>query len=467
MRNFINRVKELEFLNKKFNSKQAELIILYGRRRIGKTELVLKFCENKEHMYFMGRLESKEDTLKRFNNLLIEKFNDKKLLNSPLHNWDSIFDYINEKSKKRIVLVIDEFPFIADRSPEIISIIQDNWDSKLKDSNIMMILLGSSISMMEKYALDYKSPLYGRRTGQWKIDKMSINHLKDFFPNYNMEDILKIYSCLDSIPGYLTKFSHDKSPYDNIEEKMFTKGEFLYEEIEVLLREEFRDPSNYMSILSSVAGGLTTFNDIYNRTNLDKSLLSKYLNVLENLGIVEKIVPITESYKSKLKAKGALYSLKDNFFNFWFRFVYLNKQELEKGNSKLILNNIKNEIEGYVSRKFEDFAIELLSIADIKEFNKIGKWWDKEKEIDIVALNDSKKEIIFGECKWQNNVETMKLLNELKENANRIKWNLNKRKEVYMLFAKSFNKKVKEFEGNEVYCFDLEDMGRILNIKNL
>jgi len=466
MRNFINRTRELEFLNKKFNSKQAELIILYGRRRIGKTELVLKFCENKEYLYFMGRLESKEDTIKRFNNLLIEKFNDKKLLNSKLQNWDSIFDYITEKSEKRIILMIDEFPFIADRFPEIISIIQDKWDSKLKDSNIMMILLGSSISMMEKYTLDYKSPLYGRRTGQWKIDKMGINHLKEFFPNYKIDNIIRIYSCLDTIPGYLTKFLYDKSPYDNIREKMFSKGEFLYEEIEILLREEFRDPSNYMSILSSIAGGLTTFNDIYNKTNLDKSLLSKYLSVLENLGIIEKIVPVTESYKSKLKAKGALYSLKDNFFDFWFRFVYLNKQELEKENSELVLKNIKNEIEQYVSKKFENFAVELLSIANVKEFNKIGRWWDKEREIDIVALNDSKKEIILGECKWQDNVETMKLLNDLKEKAKYVKWNINKRKDIYILFAKSFDKKVKEFEGNEVYCFDLKDMTNMLEIKN-
>jgi len=182
MSRFINRKKELKFLEQKYKSGKAELIILYGRRRIGKTELVLKFCENKNLFYFMGRLESKEDTIKRFNNLLVEKFHDSTLLNNPLSNLDAVFDYILEKSSERMVFVLDELPFLVDRFPEVISILQDKWDSKLKKSKLMLILLGSSVGMMEKHALDYKSPLYGRRTGQWKLNKFNIAHLKEFFP---------------------------------------------------------------------------------------------------------------------------------------------------------------------------------------------------------------------------------------------------------------------------------------------
>src|SRR3989344_887769 len=300
---FINRTKEIKCLEEKFKSKEAQLIVLYGRRRIGKTELILKFCKDKKFIYFLGRLESKEDTIKRFNNLLIEIFEDKKLLNYPLPNWDAILDYIAEKIEKRIILVFDEFPFLVERFPEIVSVLQDKWDGKLKDSKIMIILSGSSIVMMEKYALDYKSPLYGRRTVQWKVDKMDIVHLKEFFPHYHIEDLIMIYGCLDTIPGYLSKFSSEKSLDENVAERMLSKGEFLYEEVEILLREELRDPSNYMSILSSIAGGTTTFNEINNRTSLDKSLLSKYLSILESLGIVEREIPVTETYKSKLKAK--------------------------------------------------------------------------------------------------------------------------------------------------------------------
>jgi hypothetical protein len=452
---FINRKEELTFLEKKYKSKNAELIILYGRRRIGKTELLSKFCEDKRAMYFLGRLESREDTIKRFNNLFIEAFKDNKLLSNPLQNFDNIFDYLPERSTKRATLIIDEFPFIIERFPEMISILQDKWDSKLKNSQIMIILCGSSISMMEKYAINYQSPLYGRRTGQWKLEKLRVFYLLDFFPNYSPKEIIELYSCLDSIPGYLVKFSKDKSLEKNIKEKVLSKGEFLYEEIEVLLREEFRDPSNYMSILSVVSGGLTTFNDIHNRTHLDKSLLSKYLYVLENLGIVEKKIPITESYKSKLKSKGAIYSVKDNFFSFWFRFVYLKKQELEKGNLAVF---DRKEFNDYVSLKFEKFIMELIPYLNIIKSGHFGSWWHKDKEIDVVGLNEH-KEILFAECKWQDKVDAEKVLVELKEKSRYVDWNNEKRKEKYAVFAKSFSKKVRQ---KDVYLFDLKDIEKAL-----
>ena len=225
MMKFVNRKDEIEFLERKFKSREAELIILYGRRRIGKTELILNFCKNKDSAYFIGRLESREDTIKRFNNLLIEKFNDKKILNLPLTNWDVIFEYIAENVKKKSIFVFDEFPFMAERFPEIISILQDKWDFFLKKNpNVMIILCGSSIGMMEKYTLDYNSALYGRRTGQWKIEKMSIVYLNDFFPNYDGEDLIRLYSCLDTIPGYLTKCSNEKDFFENIKEKILSKG---------------------------------------------------------------------------------------------------------------------------------------------------------------------------------------------------------------------------------------------------
>ena len=459
---FINRVKELRFLEQRYNSGVAELVILYGRRRIGKTELVLKFCEKKDYFYFMGRLESREDTIKRFNNLIIEKFNDSSLLNNPLSSIESVFDYLAEKSKKRIVLVFDEFPFLVDRFPEVNSILQDKWDFKFKKSKAMFILLGSSVGMMEKYALDYKSPLYGRRTGQWKLDKFNISHLKEFFPKYSQEELIYVYSSVDSIPGYLNIFDKNKSALDNIKTKILSKGEFLYEEVEILLREELRDPSNYMSILSSVAGGLNTFSEISHKTNLDKSMLSKYLGVLENLNVVAREMPLTDGSKSKLKSKNSLYVIKDNFYDFWFKFVYLNKQEIEKGNEN-ILGKIKRDFEQYVSFKFENYCKEFLEDVFFEKYHSFGKWWHKDKEIDIVALNEEKKEILFGECKWQENVDALRLFSKLKEKAKFVDWNKDKRKETFVLFAKSFKSKPK-IDG--LLLFDLKDLGKSLGKEN-
>ena len=252
---FINRTRELEFLQRKYNSKEAELIIIYGRRRIGKTELLNEFAKDKRVLFFLGRAESKEDTLRRINLMVMEFFNDISLARSPVSNWDDFFHYMAENSKDRVVLVFDEFPFIVDKFPEILSVLQDNWDSRLINTKLMLVLCGSSISMMEKYTLDYKSPIYGRRTGQWMVDRLDLVHLKELFPKYTFEDLLTVYSVIDTIPGYVAKFDSDLPIWKNIETKILAKGEFLYEEVEILLREEFRDPSNYMSILSAVAGG--------------------------------------------------------------------------------------------------------------------------------------------------------------------------------------------------------------------
>jgi uncharacterized protein len=457
MSRFINRVKELKFLEMRHKSSVAELLILYGRRRVGKTELVLNFCEKKDYFYFMGRLESREDTIKRFNNLLIEKFNDSSLLNNPLSNIGAVFDYLAEKvSDKRVILVFDEFPFLVDRFPEIISILQDKWDFKFKKSKAMFILLGSSVGMMEKYALDYKSPLYGRRTGQWKLDKFNISHLKKFFPKYSQEELIYVYSSIDSIPGYLNIFDGNKSALDNINTKILSKGEFLYEEVEILLREELRDPSNYMSILSSIAGGLNTFNGISQKTNLDKSMLSKYLGVLETLNIITREMPLTSGLKSKLKSKNSLYVIKDNFYDFWFKFVYLNKQEIEKG-AENVLGKIKRDFDQYVSFKFENYCKEFLENQFYEKYTSFGKWWHKDKEIDVLAFNEEKKEVLFGECKWKENVSALSVLNELKEKSKFVDWNNDKRKETFVVFAKSFKSKPK-IKG--VLLYDLKDLGK-------
>ncbi|HIQ49588.1 MAG TPA: ATP-binding protein, partial [Nanoarchaeota archaeon] len=465
MSRFIDRKEELNFLERKYKSNEAELLILYGRRRIGKTELLLEFLKNKKGIYFLGRLEAREQTIRRFNNILAEFFKDFELIKNPLNTWDSLFDYIAEKAKEKIIVVFDEFPLIIEKFPEIISILQDKWDNKLKHSKIKLILCGSSIGMMEKYTLSYKSPLYGRRTGQWMVDKIQIKYLPEFFPSYSLEDLILVFSCLDTIPGYLVKFDPNKNVWENIKEKILTKGEFLYEEVEILLREEFRDLSNYLTILSAIASGANKFNEIHNLTLLDKSLLSKYLYVLEELKIIEREYPIIVSAKKQIKRKGFLYILKDNFFDFWLRYVYTNKQELERGEVDLVLEKIKKEINSYIGRKFEYFVKEFLIETKIFPFTKIGKWWHKDKEIDIVALNEQSKEILFAECKWQNKVNAKKICKELAEKSQYVQWHNEQRKESFAIFAKSFSKKITEFQGRKVYCFDLKDLEKMINTK--
>ena len=455
MRKFIDREQELEFLTKKYQSGEAELIVLYGRRRIGKTELLLRFAQDRPVIYFLGRMESGPETIRRFNRLLAERFEDRTLLDVPLPGWDAILEYMAKRMESRAVVILDEFPFIVDRFPEIVSILQDKWDSMLGKTKMMLVLTGSSVGMMEKHALSYKSPLYGRRTGQWQLAPMPLRCLREFFPSYSIEDLFRVYATLDAIPGYLAKFSPDKEIWENIEEKVLSKGEFLYEEVEMLMREELRDPSNYMSILSAIAGGATALNEIRNRTQLDKSLLSKYIFTLMNLGIVERRIPVTESYKGRLGAKGAIYFLKDNFIDFWFRFVYLNKQRLEAGETDSVLDDIKREFNRYISIKFEDIVSTLVPYLHVIDATRIGRWWHKDREIDVVALDERNKEVLFCECKWEENVDAEKILEHLRTTAAHVDWHRKKRKEHYAIFARSFERKV---DG----CFDMNDIENLI-----
>jgi len=453
---FIDREEELAFLERKFASAEAELLIIYGRRRVGKTELLLHFSKDLQRLYFLGRLESRADTLKRLNDLLVERFADAALLRSPVRSWEAFLDYLGGKAAERLLVIIDEFPFVASKFPEATSVFQDRWDSVLKDTRIMLALSGSSVGMMEKHALSKKSPLYGRRTGQWNVRPMPVRSLREFLPDYKPEDLVRVFSVLDTIPAYLAKFSPGAGLGQNIRDKVLSKGEYLYEEVEILLREEFRDPSNYMSILSAIAGGATTFNGIFNRTQLDKSLLSKYIYVLDRLGIIERVVPVTETFKRRLGARGALHFLKDNFFDFWFRFVYLNKPALEAGQTAEVWAQIDRELEQYVSCKFERFVASLVPALGIVPVSRSGRWWSGNKEIDHLALDEKGAQALFCECKWSDGVDAAAVLNGLRQAAGEVDWHRNDRKDHFAIFARGFSRRA---EG--AHCYDILDIMRL------
>ncbi len=464
---FVNRDSELDFLEKHYNSKEAEMIVIYGRRRIGKTELIQKFLENKRAIYFFGRQESASDFWKRINLHLTKCFNDFSLIEQPVNTFDLFFDYLYRKTKdERIIFVFDEFPFIFERFPEAISALQDYWDRCFKDSGLFMILCGSSISMMENKVLSSKSPLYGRRTGQWNVKPFSVFDLKKMFTRYNMKEIIELYGLLDGIPGYVVKFDDKEKIPVNIKKRILSKGEFLYEEIENLLREEFRDVSNYMSIIKSIAGGYTTFNEIYVNTNFDKSLISKYLFILENLHIVIKEFPVLFKANDRLKGRGH-YILSDNFFNFWFKFIWPNKECIEEGRTEDAYKIIEKDFNSYMGFVFEKAARQLIIRDKPFNFTKIGRQWGKipklpkgqnTYEIDFVALDEDSKSIGFFECKWKDLSfkQSLKILEDLKQKAKYVRWGDDSRAEKFGLIAKRIEGKDK-LRAEGFLVFDLAD----------
>jgi AAA+ ATPase superfamily predicted ATPase len=352
------------------------------------------------------------------------------------------------------VIIIDEFQNLIRENKNILSIFQSIVDLILKNSKVKLVLVGSSVSMITSRVLSYKSPLYGRRTGSMEIKPVSFFNLKEFFPQFNAEQLMEIYGFADGIPFYLVKIG--KNFWSWLEEELKKKDSFLRDEVDFIMRYEFEDASTYKLILEAIAFGKTKVNEIKDYIKVKRTDISPYLKNLLEVKMIKRIVPITEKEKSRF----GRYYLSDNFLKFWFRYIYPNLSSIEEG--IFDASTIKKDYNAYLGEVFEEVCKEFLICNREKffPFTKIGKWWYKDKEIDIVALNEQSKQILFCECKWKEEVDVSDILRELKEKAKNVEWQKNERLEYYAIFAKSFKKKAEEAN---VFLFELNDIERCLN----
>jgi AAA+ ATPase superfamily predicted ATPase len=439
---FVTRKLELQFLNEKWDTDQAQLIVLYGKRRVGKTELSVQFIKDKPHIYFLCERLAVSYQLKKFTETVAEYFKDEFLPADGFRDWETALKYLAHKNE-RIVLVIDEFPYLADSDKSIPSAFQKAWDLYLKDSRVYLILLGSSISMMEKTVLSYKAPLYGRRTGQFLIKPFGFKELKEFFPSKSFEEILSVYSVVGGAPQYLNKFQ-GKNYLDAIEKEILRKGEPLYEEVEFLLREELKEPRNYFAILLAISLGKHKLSEIINETGFDKGIVSRYLSILDSIQITKKEIPVTE--KVPEKSRKGIYRIDDNFVRFWFRFVFRNRSLLEENRIDKVILEVREAMPSLLAENYERIACEVFMdvlIAGRDEAYPLagleycGRWWNKTGEIDLVAINSRTNEIIFGEVKWSNKPVGTNIYEELKRTSQAVDWGKQDRKEYFVLFSKS------------------------------
>lgn len=441
----IDRKAEIDLLNKIYKKEKAELILLYGRRRVGKTRLLKEFIKDKNSFYFIG--DASADILTTFERVIKDRF-------VRFTNWDDFFDFIEMESKNRVVIVLDEFQYLYKVNKAWPTILQRRWED-LKDTKVMIILCGSIISSIYKIAMGYGSALYGRKTHEIEISQLSFFDAKDFMPKYNLEDFVYIYTILGGIPRYLEEMDDEKKLWENIKDNLANKNCFLYREPLNLFYEEFKNPSVYLSIIHALSEGRKKFSEVSTQGGIVTGKLSKYLNVLERVKIIEKIVPITEK---KERTRNTQYVLSDNFIKFWFAFIYPDRALIELDETPLLVKKIKKELNTFVGQAFEGMCKQFLVHKKPIAFTKIGNWWHKEREIDLVVLNEDKKQIAFFECKWKTlgYNQSLKILQELKEKTPHVKWLNKQRKERYGLIAKKIeNKKDLQKEGFLVY--DLDD----------
>ncbi|MFH1073269.1 MAG: ATP-binding protein [Nanoarchaeota archaeon] len=394
---FKNRKKELHTLEELYRGKKAKLIVLYGRRRVGKTSLVRELLQKHAGIYFLARQETDAENLKRFSAAISDFFHDPVVSASPFQNWDAVFLYLNGKlAQERFIIAMDEFPYLVKANKALPSILQDNWDNRFLQNNAFIILCGSSISMMER-TLGYQSPLYGRRTEQMLVEPLRFTDACEFFTGIGMEKKIEYYALLGGTPAYLLEFDYQKSIEENIVQNVLQSTKFLFQDALFVLREELEEPRYYFTILRSIANGKTSLNEIVNETGLDRSLVSKYLAVLMDIHLVRRLI----SFGDKKKSRKGLYKIQDPFFKFWFRFVYENEEYIEQGKQEqLFKEKILPFFNRYVGEVFEDISFQFVSQHSLFKGFLFSTWWKKEDEIDIVGKSQDKT--IFIEAKWRS-----------------------------------------------------------------
>lgn len=466
----MGRDREIKKLHTLYQDEGFQFVVIYGRRRVGKTMLINEFLKGKRSAYYMAVEGTAKENLTGISKaLLTEGASD--FYMPEFSDFESLLLYIdhlckNSDGQERLVIAIDEFPYLAASYPAISSMLQSHIDQCWKNSNLFLILCGSSMSFMEEQVLGYKSPLYGRRTAQFKLHPFSYFEAKEMLSEFSTEEQAVLYGVTGGIPEYLSRIRSNQSMDDNIKELFFDESGRLFDEPGNLLKQELQDPSSYHSIITAIAGGASRLNEIATKTGLASSGCSAQIQSLITLGIIKKETPLTEGIKSRK----TLYTLEDFMFLFWYRFVRPNLSGIMRGIGETIYEvSVKPQISHFMGYIFEEICKQYLYLPQIYmtlpfPAGEFARWWrnnpkkKRQEEIDLMAENGL--EAIFGECKWRNELADVDILETLQERSGLFHY----QKQSYMIFSKTgFTEKLKlrEKEEENVRLISFEDMNQL------
>ena len=460
---FYGREKELKELNDRYNSDHFECVIIYGRRRVGKTALINEFCKDKPTVFFSALRSTSADNLAALSKAVFET-NNPDAISAPVYRgFDEVFAEITRMSEReRLVFVIDEYPYLAKAEKSVSSRLQHLIDRVWQNGRLFLILCGSSMSFMERQVLGRESPLFGRRTGQIKMQAMTYDEIAVFTPTLSCEQQALIYGITGGIPHYINKLDVKDNVDNALKRNFFNRSAYLFEEPENLLKQELREPTTYNSIITAIAGGASKMSEISTKCQIASDVCAKYLKVLISLGIVRKETPVTEK-----PGKKTIYRLNDNFFTFWYRFVppYLSAIEADRV-EHIYDAAIKSELADYMGLVFEQMCRTYLIKHDDRLpflLSYVGRWWgndkneQKEVEIDLVGVPVKGKEYLICSCKYRNTAVGIDELERMKDYA---KVFGKGSKYYYYVFSKGgFTKGLKDAaERGEVTLVTLEEM---------
>lgn len=462
---FIGRERELNALDNLYKSDKFEFAVIYGRRRVGKTALINQFISDKKAIYFMGVESNAKQNLENFSKSIMEFANGIETESSFL-SFQAAFEYVFKLAEKeRIILAIDEYPYVARSSESLASTLQLLIDKYKDTSKLMLILCGSSMSYMEDHVLAYKAPLYGRRTAQIKLQPFSFEETCIYFKNLSDEDKALIYGIAGGTPQYLLQMSDKLSIEDNIKNTYLNPMSFLYEEPVNLLKQEVREPAIYTAIITAIATGSSRMSEISSKVGENTNVCTNYIKNLINLGIVQRETPYGEKSSRK-----SIYYIEDNMFRFWYRFVPDNNSIIARGAANLAYKRIEPQLSDYMGKIFEEICKQYLWKLLISgncpiEFKSLGRWWGndpKEKsqaEIDIMGEQD-KNTALFAECKWINEKVDLSVLETLIKHSELFHY----KTKYYYLFSKSGFTKGCIDKANEMGNVNLVEYVNVISI---
>ena len=440
MEKFVDREEEMMTLQSEYERPGSSLVILYGRRRVGKTALISEFIKGKNALFFLASEESEAQNRTAFKEKAADFTGNELLRQFDAKSWDILFQTIMQTPfQEKPIIVIDEFQYIGKSNPAFPSIFQRIWEEQLKDRSVMVILCGSLISMMESQTLSYSSPLYGRRTAQIRLKQIPFRYYHEFFPDKSPRELVEYYSVTGGVPKYIELFSESDDIYHAIQKNILNRSGYLYDEPHFLLQQEVSEIGNYFSVIRAIAAGNSKLSAISTVLEVKSTSLTKYLKTLIDLDILEREVPVTE--ENPEKSKKGLYKIKNNYLRFWFAFIYPNMSFIESGNSAIVLDKIrKSMVSGHTAFVYEDVCREQMWKLNANgawpfHFSKLGRWWDSRNEIDIAAIDPDGSNLILGECKfWQEPVGS-NILYALEQKAATVEWRKDRRHTWLILFS--------------------------------
>lgn len=457
MDDFVNRTDELDRLHRLFESESAELGVVYGRRRLGKTRLVKKALEGRENaVFYQARQKTRELQLEQFVDAATATFPG---IEDIRPDWERLFRYLGERDA---TVVLDEFPYLIEQDESLPSVLQALFDHEFADAAPTFVLVGSSISMMEEATLLGDSPLYGRTSLTLDVRELSFDAATAFLPDdATADDAVRAWSVFGGVPYYLEELDDDRSLGENVQRTVLTRHGSLHNEPEYVLRMELTEPTRYFSILEAIAGGATSRNEIAGATGIDYNQLSTYLDRLSRLRLVERHVPVTEKPE---RSKRSQYRLRDPLFRFWFRFLYGSADRYDQFGDDAYTRLVEPEMADFVAPAFEELCGDALwTLYDETPLVDVGQWWYQDHEIDVVGLTDEET-LVVGECKYQETALDYGALTSLESHVEELRWTPpggGKRMVEHALFSRNgFTEPVREAaaEREDLRLFGIDDV---------